>query len=62
MSSNSQTTITIASASPQPLDASWKENEMRASFMMKQNSHKIGANQMFDNTEYSKKKKNIKVH
>ena len=57
MSSNSQATNTMASASPQPLDASRKDDEMRASFMtevMKQKSQKTGTNvKMFDNAEYS---------
>ena len=59
MSSNSQATNTMASASPQPLDASRKDDEMRASFMtevMKQKSQKTGINvKMFDNAEYSRK-------
>ena len=59
MSSNSQARITIASASPQPLDARRQEDGMRASFMtedLKQKSQKTGTNtKMFDNTEYNKK-------
>ena len=33
MSSKNQATMTMASASPQPLDASRKEDDMRASLM-----------------------------
>ena len=47
MSSNSQARITMASTSPQPLDARKQEDNMSASFMtevMKHKNQKTGSN------------------